>query len=174
MKDSKDTPRSEADAELEREIRKGRKFTMEEAIGRLAGPGAMKGASPVSRVQQAETEIETWLKGHLADSAGALPELLHRRLKGSLLLLENLDQPLVAVAACCKQVLDSENQLKELVREADVEWGRMMGERPFFNKDGVSPHPDDPYTNDSVRKALDDAVAQISAAADSNSASGTT
>jgi hypothetical protein len=130
----------------------------------------MKGASPVSRVQQAETEVETWLKAHLPDSGGALPELLHRRLKGSLLLLDNLDQPLVAVAAYCKQVLGSENQLKELVREADVEWGRMMGERPFFNKDGVSPHPDDPYTSDTVRKALDDAVAQISAATGSDAA----
>ena len=47
MSDNQDTQRSEADAELEREIRKGRKFTLAEAIGRLAGPGAMKGESPV-------------------------------------------------------------------------------------------------------------------------------
>jgi hypothetical protein len=47
MSGNKDTQHSEADAELEREIRKGRKFTLEEAIGRRAGPGAMKGVSPV-------------------------------------------------------------------------------------------------------------------------------
>ena len=35
-----DKQRSKADAELEREIREGRKFTLAEAIGRLAGPGA--------------------------------------------------------------------------------------------------------------------------------------
>jgi len=35
--------------ELEREIRQGRKFSLEEAIGRLAGPGAMKGESPIAR-----------------------------------------------------------------------------------------------------------------------------
>ena len=49
MSDNKDTQRSEADAELEREIRKGRKFSLDEAIGRMAGPGAMKGVSPVTR-----------------------------------------------------------------------------------------------------------------------------
>ena len=41
MSNNQDTQRSEADAELEREILKGRKFTLAEAIGRLAGPGAM-------------------------------------------------------------------------------------------------------------------------------------
>jgi hypothetical protein len=37
MSDNSDRQRSDADAELEREIRKGRKFTLAEAIGRLAG-----------------------------------------------------------------------------------------------------------------------------------------
>jgi hypothetical protein len=58
MSNNKDKQRSEADAELEREIRKERKFTLAEAIGRLAGPGAMKGESPVTRMQQAEIEIQ--------------------------------------------------------------------------------------------------------------------
>jgi hypothetical protein len=56
---NQDTPRSEADAALEREILKERKFTLAEAIGRLAGPGAMKGESPVPRMRQAEIEIES-------------------------------------------------------------------------------------------------------------------
>jgi hypothetical protein len=63
MSDNQDRQGSEADAELEREIRKERKFTLAEAIGRLAGPGAMKGESPVARMQQAEIEIEYWLEG---------------------------------------------------------------------------------------------------------------
>jgi hypothetical protein len=50
--DNQDTQVSESDAELEREIRQERKFTLAEAIGRLAGPGAMKGESPVTRLQQ--------------------------------------------------------------------------------------------------------------------------
>jgi hypothetical protein len=38
---------TEADADLQREIRAERKFTLAEAIGRMAGPGMMKGVSPV-------------------------------------------------------------------------------------------------------------------------------
>src|SRR5882757_6285000 len=79
MSDDHDRQRSEADAELEREIRKGRKFTLADAIGRLAGPGAMKGESPVARMQQAEIEIGSWLRCHLADSGGTLEIVLHRR-----------------------------------------------------------------------------------------------
>ncbi len=65
MSDLQNKQRSEADAELEREIRLGRKFTMEEAIGRMAGPGAMKGISPVTLMQQAANEIENWLTQHM-------------------------------------------------------------------------------------------------------------
>ncbi|MBR0795056.1 hypothetical protein JQ615_06635 [Bradyrhizobium jicamae] len=164
MSDEPDKERSEADAELEREIRRGRKFTAKEAIARMIGPGAMKGGSAVSRVQQAETEIGTWLRSNLTDSTGALQALLHRQLKGSELLLNNLDQPLLALAAYCRQVLASDHHLEELVREADVEWGRRMDERPHFNKAGSPPHPDDPYTNDSVRMALGKILTQISQA----------
>jgi hypothetical protein len=154
MSDNKDTPRSEADAELEREIRKGRKFTPEEAMGRLAGPGAMKGESPVARLQQAEVEIASWLRSHLADSGGALRVVLHRHVKGSELLLNNFDQPLVVLAGYCQRVLDSDYLLAELVRDADTEWGRVMGERPYFERPGAPSHPEDPYTVESVRNAL--------------------
>jgi hypothetical protein len=154
MTDNKDEHRSEADAELEREIRKGRKFTVEEAIGRMAGPGAMKGESPVARMQQAEVEINSWLRSHLADADGALQVALHRQVKGSELLLNNFDQPLVVLAGYCRRVLDSAYLLEELVRDADVEWGRTMGERPYFEIEGSPHHPSDPYTVESVRNAL--------------------
>jgi hypothetical protein len=45
-KDKKERPGSE-DAEIEREIRLGRKFSLAEAIGRMGG-GLLKGASPVT------------------------------------------------------------------------------------------------------------------------------
>ncbi len=48
MSDNREVGSSEADAELEREIRNSRKFTLAEAIGRLAGPGATKGESPIA------------------------------------------------------------------------------------------------------------------------------
>jgi hypothetical protein len=146
--------RSQADAELEREIREGRQFTLAEAIGRLAGPGALKGASPLTGMQQAELEIGSWLRGHLADAAGALEAVLHRRVKESDLLLNNHDQPLVVLAACCRQILASDYQLRELVRDADIEWGRVMVERPHFDRESSPPDPHDPYTIDSVRSAL--------------------
>jgi hypothetical protein len=163
MSDEQDPKRSEADAELEREIRKGRKFTLAEAVGRLAGPGAMKGESPVARMQQAEVEIESWLRSHLSDAGGALQVVLGRRVKGSELLLTHFDQPLAVLAGCCRRVLDTEYLLEELVRDADAEWGRVMGERPHFEKEGSPPDPDDPYTVESVRNALAGLLKQLPA-----------
>jgi hypothetical protein len=163
MSGDSDAKRSEADAELEREIRKERKFTLEEAIGRMIGPGGMKGESPITRLQQAEIEIGDWLRLNLADSGGALQIVLHRHVKGSKLLLDNPGQPLVVLAEFCRRILASEFLLKELVRDADVEWGRAMGERPYFEKEGSAPDPDDPYTVASVRHALEDILKQLAA-----------
>jgi len=156
-----DKRRAEAEAELEREIRQGRKFSAQDALARIAGPGAMKGASPVSRVQQAETEIGTWLGSNLADTSGALRAVFHRHLKGSELLLHNLDRPLVAVAEYCRSLLATDYLLQEIVSEADVEWGRAMDERPHFEREGVPPNPDDPYTVDDVRKTLSVALQRL-------------
>ena len=75
MQDKANTRRSQADSELERQIRGERKFTLSEAIGRLAGPGAMKGASPVARKRQAELEIADYIRRPLQDAAGAFFKL---------------------------------------------------------------------------------------------------
>jgi hypothetical protein len=164
MSDDKKPPRTEADAELEREILRERKFTLAEAIGRLAGPGSMKGASPIPRMQQAGIEIESWLRAHLADAGGTLQGVLSRQVTQSELLLNNFEQPLIVLAGYCQRILDSHYLLEELVREADVEWGRVMGERPYFERAG-SPHPDDPYTVESVRRALMALLEQLAVSA---------
>src|SRR5262249_39733776 len=161
MSDDQEAQRSDADSEIEREIRKGRKFTLAEAIGRLAGPGAMKGESPIARLQQAENEIETWLSRHLADAGGVLKVVLLRGVKGSELLLNNFDQPLIVLGSYCQRILGSDYRLKELVREADIEWGRVFGERPYFEKEGSPPNPEDPYTVESVRNALSGLLGQL-------------
>jgi hypothetical protein len=158
MNDEREDQQSETDSEIEREIRQGRKLTAKDLMARMAGPGAMKGASPVSPVQQAETEIGNWLGTNLQDASGSLKVVLHRQLKGSELLLESLDWPLHAVTAYFRRVLDAENLLKEIVREADVEWGRVMDERPHFEREGAPPDLDDPYTVENVRMALTDAL----------------
>jgi hypothetical protein len=163
MSEENDSKRSEADAELEREVREGRKFTLEEAIARMAGPGGMKGVSPIPRMEQASIEIETWLGNNLIDGGGALRVVLQRHVKGSELLLKNFEAPLVVLATYCRQVLDSECELKELVRDADFEWGRVMSERPYFDKEGSPCNPEDPYTADSVRHTLTELMQQLAA-----------
>jgi hypothetical protein len=149
------------DAEIEREIRQGRKFTPREALANMAGPGAMKGASPVSRHRQAEMAIGAWLKQHLPDAAGALQIVLHRQVAESRPLLDNPDKPLSALAECCERLLASDALLEDVVRQADVEWGRLMDERPHFERGSAPPHPDDPYTLTAVRRALDDALLEL-------------
>lgn len=151
------------DSNLEREIREGRKFTLAEAIGRLAGPGAMKGVSPATGMQQAQAVIESTLNRHVSSPAGALPAVLLRQVKECDLLLNNFDQPLVALAAYAQRVLDSDYLLQELVRACDCEWGRVYGERPYFEKPGSAPHEDDPYTLESVRASLSQLLEKLAA-----------
>ena len=156
-----DDEQRRANAEIEREIRLGRKLGPKDLLAQMAGPGALKGASPISPVQQAETEVGTWLGSNLADVDGALRVVLHRHLKGSALLLDNLERPLVALASYLQQLLATEHLLKDIVSEADVEWGRAMDERPHFEREGAAPHPDDPYTLESVRRTLGDALGRL-------------
>ena len=143
--------------DIEQELRQGRKFTPEEALARMAGPGAMKGASPVSPILQAEAEVGNWLRDNLDDPTGALQVQLHRHIKGSATLLNNLDRPLAALAEYLRRIVESEAVLEEVVREADVEWGRRMDERPHFEREGAAANPDDPYTIEGVRKVLAEA-----------------
>jgi hypothetical protein len=154
MSDDQQKPPRISDADLEREIREGRKFSLAEAIGRLAGPGMMKGVSPATGKQQAEAQVEQYLSRHLKDGAGVLPVVMLRQFTESEHLLNHLDQPLVALASYVESVLSSDYRLQELTRAADVEWGRTFGERPHFEKDDRPPHPDDPYTASSVRVSL--------------------
>jgi hypothetical protein len=163
MSDHQNKQRSESDAELEREIRQERKFTLAEAIGRMAGPGAMKGESPVTHLQQTVAEIQEYLDRHLVDAAGVLSGVLLRQVRESELLLKSIEQPLVALGGYVQHVLGCEYALKELVREADVEWGRVFDERPYFEGDSGPPDPADPYTLESVRAALIQLMAELTA-----------
>jgi hypothetical protein len=147
-------------ASLEEEVRRGRKFTAQEAMARLAGPSAMAGASPVSAVQQAETEIANWLRSHVS-GASELQEVISRHLKGSEILLANIEQPLLGLASFCELVLASDYRLEELVREADIEWGRRMDEPPRFERKGDHEHLGDPYTLRSVRELLEIALEEL-------------
>jgi hypothetical protein len=69
-------------------------------------------------------------------------------------LVDHHDEPLTVLADYLREVLGSEYLLRDLVREADMEWGRVLGERPRFERAGAPPDPDDPYTIESVRSKL--------------------
>jgi hypothetical protein len=150
--------------DLEREIRQSRSYSLAEAIGRAAGPGTMKGASPVSLITQAGAALDHLLKDYLVDPEGALHQVLLREAAHSPFLLDHLAQPRTALLAYLGQVLGSAAQLTELVRETDAAWGRIVGERPFFTRDGVQPDPDDPYTETSVRRTLSELVVRLEGA----------
>jgi len=154
MSETKQPPGSSSPADIEREIRRGRKFSVSDAIGRLGGGGMLKGASPVPPMQQTEAAIANYLGSHLDDPGGVLAQVMLRYVRASEILMENFDQPAVVLAEYVNQVLNSEAMLKDLVREADVERGRTLGERPQFEREGRPPDPDDPYTLASVRNAL--------------------
>ena len=153
MSEKPDTNSAEENAEIEREIRANRKFSRNEAIGRVAGGDFMKGGSPVTRKRQAELEIDEYLRRHLADSGGVLRSVLCRH-TGESLLNGDYEKPLAALSESIGRMLTSEHLLEEVVREADAEWGRVLNERPYFQVPGRPPHRDDPYTIDSVRQAL--------------------
>ena len=153
MSEKPNTKSADNNEEIEREIRIHRKFSLNDAIGQVSGGDFMKGGSPVTRKRQAELEVEEYLRRHLVDPGGVLRIVMLRRL-GESLLNADYDQPLAALAEYLPGVLTSEHLLAELVREADAEWGRVQGERPYFQAPDRPPHPDDPYTIDSVRLAL--------------------
>ncbi len=145
----------------EEEIRKERKFSITEAISRAAA-GNLKGASPVPLTRQALMNLETILDTRLIDSDGSLRATLHQRLNSNLPLLDrHRDKPVEALKELLTGLLASESALNNLVRDTDARWGRDYQERPRFNKPGQEPKPDDPYTPNGVRTALQNLLDQI-------------
>ena len=154
MKEDEQEPRISSAAEIEREIRSKRPYSLAEAIGRAAGD-LLHGHSPATGRRQAESEIEELLEAHLADSEGALHTVLARRVvESEVLLSSGYERPFDALVQVTELLLGSTERLNRFVRVVDMEWGRMYSERPFFEADGQAPHRDDPYTRNSVRGTL--------------------
>jgi len=159
MKDSK-KPESGSES-TESRIRRDRKFTLAEAVGREAA-GSMSGASPVARAEQVLLEIEHTLESLLKDSAGSLKRTILVRLKTDPpLLARHYDQPVGALEEFLGATLGSDSLLTSLVRDTDARWGRDYGERPHFEVEGNPPHPDDPYTRAGVRNLLQDLLESL-------------
>jgi len=155
MRDPKDKEKKKSQApDLEAEIRRGRKFSLAEAVGRAAG-GNLKGASPVAPARQLVLQIEEILASLLPDSEGSLCRTIIARFNDNPpLLARHFGEPTAALTEFLDDVLNTPTALDDLVRQADARWGREFDERPHFEKPGQAPHPDDPYTGESVRARL--------------------
>ncbi len=157
---------AEADKDREREIqqelRLARRFTLADAIGQQAG-NFMKGESPVPRMVQVRTEIVTLLRDYVSDSSGALQTVLQNWIAADeSRISRHLNHPASAILEALQAILQSPDTLYELVRQADVKWGEMYDERPYFQRPGQTAHPEDEYTHDSVRQSLEDCLHHLS------------
>ncbi|MGK7882597.1 MAG: hypothetical protein AB4060_21215 [Crocosphaera sp.] len=151
MEDKQKKAKNEA---IQREILAGRKFSLAEAIGREGGD-FLKGESPVPKLVQATTEINTFIAINLQDSSGALQAVLQTWISTDEAgVSKNLDSPLQALKQMLDKILDNSELLYELVRQVDFQWGKMYDERPYFQSPGQPPHPDDEYTHESVEEKL--------------------
>lgn len=152
MKDKKKI--RENTAATEKEIRRGRKFSLAEAVARDAA-GALKGASPVTPLRQMLMEIENLLETRLYDPEGSLLRTILARLENDPpLIARNFGDPARALQEFLAAQLKSDSSLESLVRDTDARWGREYDERPHFNKPGQPTDENDPYTPESVGAVL--------------------
>lgn len=161
----KDPEKPETGTEsTESRLRRERKFSLSEAVGREAA-GNLKGASPVARSKQSLFEIEHLLESHLHDPAGSLIRTIMAKLElDPPLLARHFDSPAGALAEYLAGTLGKESLLNSLVRDTDARWGRENQERPHFERDGQPPHPEDPYTRAGVREMLENLLDQLGSA----------
>lgn len=157
-------PKGESsDRQLQREILGGRQFSIAEAIAREGG-SFLKGESPVPKLVQATREIDNFISQNINDSSGSLATVLQNWVKADgHRVSRHLNSPLDALAEILETLLESRELLYEFVREVDMHWGKTTGERPYFQKPGQTPHPDDEYTHESVRQSLDSLLAKLKA-----------
>ncbi|MBD0334341.1 MAG: hypothetical protein ICV62_02530 [Cyanobacteria bacterium Co-bin13] len=145
---------TDPDSNLQQELRLTRKFSLAEAIGR-EGSDFMKGESPIPPLVQAITQINLCLDQHLDDSIGALQAVLQTWVKAQDAQVSRyMNRPLAALQEILQDILNTPETLYEVVRQADVRWGQIFDERPYFQQPGQAPHPNDAYTHESVRATL--------------------
>jgi hypothetical protein len=149
-----------SDADIEQEVRSERRFSLAEAIARGAGD-LLKSASPVSRRQQIEFQLEEFIERYLQDTEGALRIVLLRLAKESAELWSDDESPADSLAGIVEKILGSEAGLRHFVTEVDTEWGRIYSERPHFERDHRPPDARDPYTLASVRATLGDLLEDL-------------
>ncbi len=159
--------RDEVEGEARREV--GRRALEEKNVPMRVEGGL--GGSPVSPLEQVRTAASTLVQEVLPDGDGALRLVFEQDLRADEKLLGALTggvevwtpeelrpRLMAALAQFAARVLATDAALEEFTRRVDAAWGRLMGERPLFQAPGGPAQPDDPYTHESVRAALQGVV----------------
>ncbi len=147
-------PHQLEEEEIRRDMLTGREFTLADVIGQEGG-SFMKGESPVPKLVQVKTEINNLISQNLQDVSGVLQAVLYRWVDEDIARIsKHLDSPLQALLGLLKSILENPPILYELVRQVDMLWGEINNERPYFQRPGEQPHPDDEYTHESVYQQL--------------------
>ncbi|MGK7922626.1 MAG: hypothetical protein AB4080_21740 [Trichodesmium sp.] len=150
----KENPDDQLEEEIRLEVLRGREFTLADVIGQEGG-SFMKGESPVPKLVQVKNEINNLISQNLHDISGILQAVLYRWVdEDTARISKHLDAPLAALLGLLNSILENPPILYELVRQVDMLWGEMNSERPYFQRPGQQPHPDDEYTHESVYQQL--------------------
>ena len=150
------TPEHEDDGDrgIPQDMLAGRKFSLAEAIAREGG-SFLKGESLVPKLVQARAEINLFIDRNVTDSSGVLKAVLQALVASDeAYTSRHLQAPLNALREFLEVLIQNPGLLYELVRQVDIKWGQLVGERPHFQQPGQAPHPEDEYTHESVRQQI--------------------
>jgi len=148
--------KSDQEKEIERDIRSRQKFTISSALSRSSG-GSLKGRSTAPQLVQATAHIVSFITTELHDLTGALLAALIERVKNDEIRIStHIDKPLDALKELLDEIIEHESILHEFVRQVDTHSGMILSERPVFQEPGDAPDPDDEYTHQSVKRALEE------------------
>lgn len=149
----------ERDQAIEQEIRQGRKFSISAAIGKEGGD-FLKGESPIPKLVQVKNELLVFVGQHLHDPSGALHEIVRELIQSDDVVCSRcFEAPLAALIELLLPLTTQDALLHDFVRRVDMRWGQLYDERPYFERPGHPPHPEDEYTHESVRAQLSELVA---------------
>lgn len=150
-----DAPPPPGDDAITRDIRARREFSLAGALAASDDGSHLRGASPVAVQRQFALAVAQWLERAMPDPEGSLRLVLAREIGDRADLVGNDPQrPQAAVATWLQELLANDVRLRDLVREVDSTWGRRQVERPRFERPGVPPAADDPYTVGGVSTVL--------------------
>jgi hypothetical protein len=140
--------------QMRRDFLRGREFTLADVIAQEGG-SFMKGESPIPKLVQLKLEINTFINRNLPDVSGALQTVLYRWVDEDIARIsKHFNAPLQALLGLLEAIVNNPSMLHELVRQVDMLWGEMNDERPYFQRPGQDPHPEDEYTHESVYQQL--------------------